>query len=243
MLTEDNLPNQERPKTSISSWSLCQTQSSKSTCTPLWRTRSTPIVQSSHNSYQARPSRNTTIEFTSTFWDKSMPSLEVICGDLTLDQRFQRRQCLLVLMFATRVSKVLLGSAQPTTSICVNTTLKQVLKDRKAKKSSAQESSKSTSRVHSKLSETTITEIYQTTSSSTEMESATQWELKWSATSWNSWTRLFSRSTTLTETKSRSFLSTLWSSLTRESDKDSSRWELQAESPILLKEPMLTMDL
>lgn len=216
MPTEDNLPNQERPRTFTFSWSSCQIPSSKSTCTPLSRIRSILIVQLSPNSYQARPSRNTTTESTSIFWDKSMPSSEEICGDLTLDQRFQRRQCLLVLMFATRVSRVSLDSVQPTTNICASTTLKQALKARKDKRSSALVFFKNISRVHSKPSEIITMEICQTTFSSTETESAIPWELRLSATSWNSWTRLFSRSTASTEIRSRSYQSTLSSLLTRE---------------------------
>lgn len=72
-------------------------------------------------------------------------------------------------MFATRESRVSSDSVPPMMSTCANTTPKQVLKARKDKKSSAREFSKNTSRVHSRLSETTTMEIYQITFSSTEM--------------------------------------------------------------------------
>jgi len=77
-------------------------------------------------------------------------------------------------MFATKVNRVSLASALPMTFICANTTLKQVPKAKRARKLSAQASSKVTSRKLSKLTEIITMAHFQTISLSTEMESEIQ---------------------------------------------------------------------
>jgi len=152
-----------------------------------------------------------------TFLDRSMPSLEEIFGDSVSDRKSLKRQCLSESMFAIKVNKVLSASALLMMSTCVNTTLKQVPKAKRARKLSAQACCKSTSRVLSKLSETITMDNSQIISLSTEMELEIQWELKLSVTSWSNWTRLYRWNTIWTEMMELvNYQSTLSSSSTSE---------------------------
>jgi len=77
-------------------------------------------------------------------------------------------------MFATKENRASLDFVQHTMNTYVNTTLKQVLKHKKDKRSLALKFYKDTSKVLSKHSKTIITESYPTTYLFIETESAIQ---------------------------------------------------------------------
>jgi hypothetical protein len=76
-------------------------------------------------------------------------------------------------MFATKVNNLSSASVLPMMNICVNITLRQVLKAKKVKRSSLPQCCKSTSKMRSVLSATIIKGTCQTTSLFTEMVLAT----------------------------------------------------------------------
>lgn len=210
-LRVDNSASLKRARTFTSSWSSCLILSSKSISILPSRTRSTLIVQSSLNSFRARPSRNITIESISTSLDRSTLSLVVTSGASASAPKSHPKLCLSVSMFAIKVNRVLLASVPPTTSICASTTPRRVPKARRARRLSALVCSKSTSRVPSKHSETTTMVPSQTTSSSTEMVSEIQWEPRSSVTSLSNSTRLSRWSMALTKTRIQHSQNILWS--------------------------------